>query len=468
MEQARTYVGRSATEIARAVQKRDVSAVDVVRGHLEQIGALDSMVGAFQLVAAESALADATALDAHDDLDRLPLAGVPVAIKDTIEVEGLPLRLGSLATSRESSTQDDEIVRRIRSAGGVVMGKTKVPELCAWGWTDSAFGVSRNPWDLDRTPGGSSGGSAAAVSAGLVPVAHGSDGGGSIRIPSACCGLVGIKPGPGVVPSAIEGGGWRGLSSDGPLATTVDDLSTMLAVMADRPELAECSTPSDTLRIAWSVAIPAPGKTLDPVIEAVVAETVDLMRGAGHEVFQADPPENRELLGSGVRAMAGIAESARDLPIGLLERRTRAFVRAGRLVDRFGLVRDGQRDRWREELDGFFRGVDLLLTPTLAAPPIAAEGWSRRSVLANSRMATFMPFTGRWNLAGYPAMSVPAGVHPCGVPLAVQLIAPDGGEALILSVARQLEELRPWRRHAPLSGIESDSADPLTTDSTAV
>lgn len=457
MDVERDLVGRSATEIARMVKAREASPTGIVRSHLEHIGAFDSMLGAFQVVDAERALATAAALEKRDDLDELPLAGVPVAIKDTIDVEGLPIRRGSLATSADPSDHDDEIVRRICAAGGIVMGKTRMPEFGASAWTDSGFGVSRNPWDLSRTPGGSSGGSAAAVSAGLVPVAHGSDGGGSIRIPSACCGLVGIKPGSGVIPSEVEGGGWHGLSSDGPLATTVDDLATMLAVMADRPDLLRPETPTSGLRIGWSVAVPAPGRALDPVVRATVMETAELLGAAGHQFFQADPPEGSgTLIGSGLRASAGIADSAEGLPVRLIERRTRVLVYAGRLANRFGLVRPEQRDQWRAEVGAFFEEMDLLMTPTLAKPPIPAEGWSRRSAFANARAGEFVPFTGRWNLAGYPAMSVPAGIHPQGTPLAVQLIAPDGGEELLLSVAKQLEELRPWRRHAPLAGLSED------------
>jgi len=451
MDNGRSLVGLSASGIARAVQRRGVAPTDVVRAHLEHIGAFDSMLGAFQVVDAERALTAAAALEQRDDLDRLPLAGVPVAIKDSIAVEGLPWRRGSLATPAEPADHDDGIVRRIRAAGGIVIGKTKMPEFGTSAWTDSAFGVSRNPWDLSRTPGGSSGGSSAAVSAGLVPVAHGSDGGGSIRIPSACCGLVGIKPGSGVVPSEIEGGGWRGLSVDGPLATTIDDLATTLSVMADRPDLLRPEAPTGGLRIGWSVAVPAQGHTLDPVIGAAVRETAVLLADAGHELFESDPPEGRgTLLGSGLRASAGIADSAQGLPIRLIERRTRLYVHAGRIVNLLGLVKDDQRDQWRAEVGAFFEDMDLLMTPTLARPPIPAEGWCRRSALANARAAEFVPFTGRWNLAGYPAMSVPAGVHPDGTPLAVQLIAPDGGEELLLSVAKQLEDIRPWRRHAPL------------------
>ncbi len=459
-QSTRALVGLRATEIADAVRTRRISPVELVHAQLEHIGALDATLGAFQLVCAERALAEASALERRDDLDELPLAGVPVAIKDSIAVEGLPFRYGSLATSTTLSPADHELVRRLRAAGAVVIGKTRVPELCIWAWTDSAFGISRNPWDLERTPGGSSGGSAAAVAAALVPIAHGSDGGGSIRIPAAACGLVGMKPGRGVVPSAVEGGGWRGLSCDGPLATTVDDLARMLAVMADRPDLAEPAPPAAPLRIGWSVELPAGGDGVDAAMVSAVTDTAEALRREGHAISRADPPKERQtLVGQAVRTSAGIADAAAGLPVREMERRTRTMVRFGRLVDRLGLVRPEQRDRWRALLDEFFADLDVLITPTLAQLPIRAEGWSRRSVLANARAGSFVPFTGRWNLAGYPAASVPAGLHPSGLPLAVQLIAPEGGEAVILSLARQLEALRPWPRHAPVARSGVDGSD---------
>ena len=221
-------VGLTALELAERVHVRDVSPVDVVRAHLERIGGLDARVGAFQLVRGDAAIAEADLLSRRSDLGDLPLAGVPVGIKDNVAVSGEPTRNGSLATAGAGAADDHEVVTRLRAAGAIVIGKTKVPELCAWASTDGAFGIARNPWNLDRTPGGSSGGSAAAVAAAMVPVAHGSDGGGSIRIPSAACGVVGIKPGIGVVPGAAGKTGWYGLSSNGPLTTTVDDLHKLL------------------------------------------------------------------------------------------------------------------------------------------------------------------------------------------------------------------------------------------------
>ncbi|HEY7107683.1 MAG TPA: amidase family protein [Acidimicrobiia bacterium] len=451
MAHATPLVGETAVELADLVRAGAVAPVEIVDAHLDQIARYDSRVGAFQIVRVDAARAEAEALAARVDLAELPLAGVPVAIKDTIAVEGEPTRVGSLATSDAPATADSELVRRLRAAGAIVLGKTKVPELCAWAWTDSAFGITRNPWSLDRTPGGSSGGSAAAIAAAMVPIAHGSDGGGSIRTPAAACGLVGIKPGQGVVPGAPGRSGWKGLSSDGPLASTVDDLALALSVLADRPALADATVPGRALRVAVSVRSPLGADEIDPSFADATRSTGELLARAGHAVTAADPPYGFDmLLGMGTRAFAGMAADASEMPRSRLERRSRTIVLLGAAVQRLGLVRDTDRDRWRARAREFFEDFDVLVTPTLSAPPVPAEGWSRRSWLANTRAATFAPFTGPWNLAGYPAAAVPAGMHPDGVPLSVQVVAPEGGESLVLSVAKQLEALRPWPRHAPL------------------
>jgi amidase len=451
MEDAAALVGRSAVDLAGLVRSRAVSAVEVVDAHLAQIARYDSLVGAFQLVRAVRARTEAAALDARSDLADLPLAGVPIAIKDTLAVTGEPTRIGSLATSDAPATADGELVRRVRAAGAIVVGKTKVPELCAWAWTDSAFGVTRNPWNLSLTPGGSSGGSAAAVAAAMVPIAHGSDGGGSIRTPAAACGLVGIKPGRGVIPGTPGRSGWNGLSSDGPIATTVDDLAVTLAVLADRSELRAVTAPRGPLRVAVSVRSPLSANEIDPAFAAAARATGDLLGGAGHTVTGADPPyEFMTLFAMGTRSLAGMAADASTLVRSRLERRSKPIVVMGTVIQRLGLVRDADLDRWCGRAREFFEDFDVLVTPTLSAPPVVAEGWSRKSWVANSRAATFAPFTGVWNLAGYPAAAVPAGIHPDGVPLSVQVVAPEGGESLVLSVAKQLEYLRPWPRHAPL------------------
>ena len=232
--------GKSAIEIASLVRSRAVSPVDVIAEHLKRIEALDGEIHAFQLVRRERALAEAATLAAQANLDVLPLAGVPVAIKDNVDVAGEPTRHGSAATTESPADHDDELVRRLRAAGAIVIGKTVMPELAIWPFTEpEAFlPPTRNPWNAERTPGGSTGGGAAAVATGMVPLALGSDGGGSLRIPAACCGIVGLKPGTGVVPLARGAAHhWLGLTEFGPMANSAADLALMLDVLAETERL---------------------------------------------------------------------------------------------------------------------------------------------------------------------------------------------------------------------------------------
>jgi amidase len=432
------------------VELAEVDA-DVVAEHLARIERLDGRVGAFRVVRAEAALAEADEVASRPDLAELPLAGVPVAIKDNVPVAGEPMRNGSAATSTTPRERDHEVVRRLRAAGAVVVGLTRVPELCIYAVTDSAFGITRNPWDTARTPGGSSGGSAAAVAAGTVPIAHGNDGLGSLRIPAACCGVVGIKPGAGVVPADLGNGSWFGMSENGALATTVEDAALMLSVLAARPELATIDPPRQ-LRVAVSTRAPVPATPVDRYWAAAARSTGELLRGAGHAVRNAHPPYGPTLGFSGIaRWAAGTELDARLVADrSSFARRTRRHADAGRVLLALGFPRDGGRRRWRERAERFFADHDLLVTPGLAQPPIAARAWAERGWLVNVfASARYAPFAGPWNLAGWPAIAVPAGLDPRGLPLSAQLVARPGGEALLLSVAAQLEQLRPWPRVAP-------------------
>src|SRR5262245_51267417 len=228
-----TWVGATAKQIARAVRRGDTNATQVVADHLEQIAISDPALGAFRVVRGGEAITEAEKVDEQEDLANLSLAGVPVAVKENTAVAGLPTWHGSAAArTREVAEEDHEVVRRLRGAGAVVVGVTKMPEMGLWAITDDENGPTRNPWDLTRTPGGSSGGSAAAVAAGLVPIAQGNDGLGSIRIPAACCGLVGLKPGRGVVPVDFGDKDWFGLVENGVLTTTVADAALGFSVLA--------------------------------------------------------------------------------------------------------------------------------------------------------------------------------------------------------------------------------------------
>jgi amidase len=457
---------QTAAQIAAEVRSGNLTARAATEEALARIDKIDPQINAFQEVRAFAALREADAVDARTDRYALPLAGVPLPIKDNVPVSGEPMRSGSHGSDPTPQPRDHEIVRRLRAAGAVVVGLTRVPELCVFGATDSGFGITRNPWDLDRTPGGSSGGAAAAVAAGMVPVAQGNDGMGSIRIPAACCGLVGIKPGLGLVPADIGGGGppasegvaggggaWFDMAENGPLATTVEDCALVLAVLAARRELVTIADPG-RIRIAVSTKVPMVATPLDRHWAAAARESGMLLRELGHTVRQANPPYGQRLLASElVRWMAGTELDARLLADrSKLEPRTRRHAAGGGLMLRAGLPRPSGRARWQRAAEAFFVDHDVLVTPMLAQSPIRSINWSQRGWLANIwSNSHYAPFAAPWNLAGWPAMAVPAGLHPNGTPLSVQLVSRPGGEALLLSVAAQLEKLRPWQRTAPLA-----------------
>jgi len=444
-----TWVGRTATEIAAAVREKRATPREVVAEHLARIERLDGRVGAFRTVRADAALAEADEVATRSDLAELPLAGVPVAVKDNLAVRGESTRVGSAATPDTPATDDHVTVARLRAAGAVVVGLTNVPELCIFGTTEGVLGTARNPWDTSRTAGGSSGGSAAAVAAGMVPIALGNDGMGSLRIPAANCGLVTIKPGHGVVPAGISDGDWFGMSENGPLATTVEDARLMFSVLADTEVVRPDATV--TRKVAVSLRSPLVGVTVGKSYATAVREAAGLLAGAGHQVRRADPPYPLSLGVTSLRHWtAGTAVDAKDLDPRLLTRRTRVHAAVGR---RFvNGVRGGTgREQLRRRLEPFFAEHDVLLTPALArrspkAGPWHERGWLR-NVLANTN---YSPMTPPWNLTGWPAMSVPFGTLPSGAPCAVQLVGRPGSEAALLELAEELEKLRPWQRTAPL------------------
>jgi amidase len=445
----------TAVELADAIRSGKLSAVEATKAALKRAELYDERIGAFQVVRAERALAEAMALDSRKDISSLALAGVPVVIKDNIPVAGEPLRIGSAATSSEPQSADHELVARLRAAGAVIIGITRVPELCVFGTTDSIFGVSRNPWNLDRTPGGSSGGSAAAVAAGIVPFAHGNDGMGSIRGPAGNCGVFGLKPGGGVVPQNIGFDSWGGMSENGPLATTVRDAALLLSVMSSRPELANPVDPSKPLRIAIAAGEPSVLVKLDPEWRRAVEETAEALRALGHIVTETKFPYDPNPLPLLARWFAGTAADADELDKSLLTPRTRTHVRLGRLAKALGLLGSRPVEKSSAKATRFFEDYDLLITPTLAQSGPKAELWHTRSWFANlSSNIRYAPYQSTWNMLDWPAANVPAGWHKTDeVPLGIQIIAPPlpnaAGEALILSLALQLERAQPWVRVAP-------------------
>ena len=436
---------------AELIRAGEVSSRELVELYLERIARLDPELNAFRKVMAERALVDAQQADARKGAgeERL-LLGVPVAVKDVQDVTGEVTRYGTDAFTKPAA-QDDELVRRLRAEGAVVIGKTNTPELAIMGDTEGpAFGITRNPWNTDRSPGGSSGGSGAAVAAGLCAAATATDGAGSIRIPASNCGLVGLKPTRDRVPFSPEGH-WYGMSVAGFEARSVRDAALLMAIGTADDSLREAAAPTtERLRVAVSAkpVLPTP---VHADVKRVIAETADRLRSLGHEVQDADPPY--PLLSPAVtRYLAGQAQDIdeRVERPERLQRRTKGFGRLGRAV-RPALgwaLRDDDSGRMRP----FFERHDLLLTPVMAVPPVRAGAWEGlgavRTLLG---MVMAYPFALEWNLTGQPSISVPVGMSGDELPIGMQLVGRHGEEAMLLGVAAQLEaELRWTDRRPPL------------------
>jgi len=445
-------VGLPASEIAALVRSGEVPAAAVTRAHLDRIAAVTPRIDAFRVVREEAAMAEARAVDTALTRFALPLAGVPVAVKDNVAVRGEVMTAGVAGRDAAPEPRHHPVVERLRAAGAVVVGITRVPELCLYSATDGPGTTTLNPWNPERSSAGSSGGSAAAVAAGCVPIAHGNDGMGSLRLPAAACGLVTLKPGRGVVPSDIGADSWSGMAENGILATTVADLALAHAVLAGTAP-APPAAPGRPLRVAVSTRSPVPGVRADAATRAAVDATVEALLAEGHVVFRGDPPVPPGVaVGTIARWMAGAHDDVEHLGLdpARLQPRSRAHARVGRLARRAGLVRPRTAEAYRERMTRFFTGVDLLLTPVTAGPPLPARRWHEGSFMANvTANARWAPWTAAWNLAGLPALVLPAGTRPDGGPVAVQFVGPPDTEQRLLWLAGELERRAPWRRHAP-------------------
>lgn len=448
--------------LAELVHSGQVQPRELVELCLRQIEALDPRLNAFRVTLGEEALAAANQVP-RDGL----LAGVPIAIKGDTPVAGQPLMRG-LRSPGPPLPGDGEVVRRLRAAGAIPIGITNVPELTVWPWTASAAtGVTRNPWDLARTPGGSSGGSAAAVAAGMVPCATGSDGGGSIRIPAACCGLVGMKPTRGRVSTMPVGEAWLGLATFGPLARSVADSALLLDAMHgsiagdlaiappfDGSYREAASTTPGRLRIAISRKIP-PGliASLSADQRGAWERTARLLVELGHEVTERDPNYGLASLQFTQTWTRGIYEDSLSVPDrSQLEPITKRMALFGRVVvpgPRVSMLR-AKRPATSNRILALWDSVDVLLTPGLASTAIAAEGgYGGGALRAFNMAARFTPWTPAFNLTGQPAIAVPAGLGSDGLPLSVQLIGRLGAEDVLYSLAGQIEAARPWAQQRP-------------------
>jgi amidase len=464
---------RPASELAEMVRAGEVSARELVEISLARIAELNPRLNAFVEVDAERALAAADEVKPDDER---PFAGVPIAIKNNRAVKGWRLTYGCSLMKDFVANYDHNVVRRLKQAGFVIVGTTTLPEYGILPTTEARlFGPTRNPWDLDRTPGGSSGGAAAAVASGMVPVAHGNDGGGSIRIPAACCGLVGLKPQRGRISAAPELGESL-LSIDGVLTRTVADTAAILDVLegyepgdatwAPPPAESFAATAGrkpGALRIAATTLPPAADAVVDPVCAQAVADAAELLRSLGHTVEEVDPPwlleGVRELFGAvfsihislsvAYSGMVGAKEpSAEDMePMSWA-----IFSMVQKMNAIEGLGATARLQGFTRRLAEFLEPYDALLTPALAERPLplgTLDTAALEPMSTFTRSGLFTPFTPVFNASGQPGISLPLFHGEDGLPLGVQIVGRPAGEAGLLALAAQLEEARPWVDRRP-------------------
>jgi amidase len=446
-----------AAEQARLIAAGDVSSRELVQTYLDRIQRIEPQLNAWRIVFAERALAEADQADARRRAgNERPLLGVPIAIKDDIDIAG-ELTAWGTAAHGGPAPQDAEVVRRLRTAGAIVLGKTNVPELTIWPFTETiTFGATRNPWDVERTPGGSSGGTAAAVASGMVGIGVGSDGLGSIRIPAAWCGLFGIKPQRDRVPVAPHDDAWQGLSVNGPITRSVADAALFLDATADTGGFAAAAAREPgKLRIAVSTKL-APGQfaRISPDVRAAVERTSELLRSLGHEVFERDPDLPGSLMGNLLsRYFRGIHDDvATAMPHPQrLEARTRAMARIGGLIPAGFVAKQRAAEAGlTARMNTIFDDADVLLQPgPVTGPSRIGQYHGRGAIWTLNGVAPRVPFQGFWNGTGQPACVVPAGLDRHGLPVGVQLIGRPSDEATLLSLSAQLEAERPWADRRP-------------------
>jgi amidase len=448
-----------ALEQARLVREREVSAVELVEEYLARIERLDPELNAYVTVCGDEALAAAQA-----PVDG-PFSGVPTPIKDLVDTAGIRTTYSCKAFAANVPADDAELARRIRAAGFIVLGKSNTPEFGTTAVTESELnGICRSPWDPSRTPGGSSGGASAAVAAGLAPIAQGSDGGGSIRIPASCCGLFGLKPSRGRSSPAPRGDAY-GFSVAGSLARTVADAAAFLDAIAgpvpgdpyvapppERPYLEEVGVDPGRLRVALVLEPPTRGK-VDPACASAAREAGGLLEELGHDVDEVSVAWHTDDLGE---LFATVWQTIPTLYPSVdpsqLDPLNAAFLKRAHAVSSAEYVAAYVRlQQYGRRVAAFVADYDIVLTPTLALPPVPV-GWVREPDDPSEqfqRALRFTPFTPAVNVAGLPAASVPLAWTDEGLPIGVQLIASFGCEALLFRLSAQLEEARPWADRRP-------------------
>jgi amidase len=439
------------------LQAGETTSRELVEAALERARATQETLNAFRVICADEALSAADEADRRLGAgDGAPLLGVPVAIKDDVDLTGHTSPFGCGGGS--SAVRDAEAVRRLREAGAIPIGKTHAPEVGQWHFTETPLhGATRNPWNTDHTPGGSSGGAAAAVAAGVVPAAIGSDGAGSIRIPAAWTGLVGLKPQRGRVSTWPDPEAFNGLSCYGPLARSTTDAALLLdAVHGNVPaDLHRPPAPPETfsaaaarepgpLRVAVSFATPlGVVNKLDPEHRQAIEGFAGRLTELGHEIVRVDPDYG--MVGPAIvpRGMAGVDAwlRAHGEDRSALEPRTRTHARLGRALSGLPLrISRAAEPGLRRRVGRVFERCDVVLTPTTARPAPRIGALEGKGYWATSSTASAIcPFAFAWNVVGWPGISVPAGLTSSGLPIGAQLLGRENDETTLLSLAGQVE-----------------------------
>ncbi|MET0475523.1 MAG: amidase [Mycobacterium sp.] len=455
------------TQLQYRLASGRATSTELVTQSLQRIEASQQTLNAFRVVLTERALADAAEADRKRAAGQnLSLLGIPIAVKDDVDVAGVPTRFGTSGDVQPAAA-DSEVVRRLRAAGAVIVGKTNTCELGQWPFTSGpAFGHTRNPWSREHTPGGSSGGSAAAVAAGLVTAAIGSDGAGSVRIPAAWTHLVGIKPQRGRISTWPLPEAFNGITVNGVLARTVIDAALVLDAASGNAEgdlhkptpvaVSEyVSQAPGPLTVAMSTKFPFTGfgAKLHPEILAAMETIASRLEDLGHTVRAADPDYGLRTSWNFLsRSTSGLLDWADRLgPHVTLDKRTTSNMRMGRFLSE-KILRDARRHEAESQrrIGWIFNLADVVLAPTTALPPPKVDDFDRRGGLSTDRaMIRACPVTWPWNLLGWPSINIPAGFTSDGLPIGVQLMGPANSEPLLISLAAALEAVGAWVADQP-------------------
>jgi amidase len=455
---------------AELIRSGEITSRELVELYLGRIERINPEINAFNVVFSEPALAEADAADARRaGGEQAPLLGVPIAVKDNLDIAGYVTSFGT-GCYDEPATQDAALIQRLRGAGAVILGKTTLPELAIVGFTETpTWGITRNPWDPNRTTGGSSGGSAAAVAAGLVGAATASDGAGSIRIPAANCGLFGLKPQRDRVTLAPDSEHWHGMSVFGFVTRSVLDTALLLDVVTSGEQMATAPPPPERpfagaaaadpgkLRIAYSAkpirGVVPPHYTDD--VRRAFEQTIELLASLGHETTEVKIDFGQTMGNRFIATyLAGIRDEEATVPNkDRLEPRTRGFARLGKTLVSKGALAKAKgpgREADTARIDKLYESHDVLLTPVTGEPPVEVGKWDGKGALRTLlSMSRTYPYTPPWNHTGQPAASVPSGFSDRGTPIGTMLIGRTNDEATLLSLAAQIESARPWADRRP-------------------